>query len=106
MLSRTARSGSRGGALGEGVAQVGPTEVGGDVLEPGATHRGSLPLRVASVLAGDERRTGGGYVAEQLRDAAEADPHGPAIIDEFAELTRSELNARVNRLGNRLRAPR
>jgi long-chain acyl-CoA synthetase len=43
-------------------------------------------------------------VAEQLRDAAEADPHGPAIIDEFAELTRSELNARVNRLVNGLRA--
>jgi acyl-CoA synthetase (AMP-forming)/AMP-acid ligase II len=43
-------------------------------------------------------------VAEQIRDLAEADPDRPAIIDEFAELSRSELNARVNRLVNGLRA--
>jgi long-chain acyl-CoA synthetase len=43
-------------------------------------------------------------VAEQIRDLAEADPDRPAIIDEFAELSRSELNTRVNRLVNGLRA--
>jgi long-chain acyl-CoA synthetase len=43
-------------------------------------------------------------MAEQIRDLAEADPDRPAIIDEFAELTRAELNARVNRLVNGLRA--
>jgi long-chain acyl-CoA synthetase len=35
---------------------------------------------------------------------AEADPDRPAIIDEFTELSRSELNVRVNRLVNGLRA--
>jgi len=43
-------------------------------------------------------------VAEHLRDLAEADPDGPAIIDEFATITRTELNERVNRLVNGLRA--
>ena len=43
-------------------------------------------------------------MAEQIRDLAEADPDRPAIIDEFAALTRSELNTRVNRLVNGLRA--
>jgi long-chain acyl-CoA synthetase len=43
-------------------------------------------------------------VAEHLRDLAEADPDGLAIIDEFTELTRTELNTRVNRLVNGLRA--
>jgi long-chain acyl-CoA synthetase len=43
-------------------------------------------------------------MAEQIRELAEADPHRAAIIDEFAELSRSELNARVNRLVNGLRA--
>jgi long-chain acyl-CoA synthetase len=43
-------------------------------------------------------------VAEHLRELAEADPDGPAIIDEFAEITRTELNTRVNRLVNGLRA--
>src|SRR5688500_16007528 len=48
-----------------------------------------------------ERRS---FMAEQIRDLAEADPDRAAIIDEFAELTRAELNARVNRLANGLRA--
>ena len=43
-------------------------------------------------------------MAEHLRELAEADPDRPAIIDEFATITRSELNARVNRLVNGLRA--
>jgi long-chain acyl-CoA synthetase len=43
-------------------------------------------------------------VAEHLRELAEADPDGPAIIDEFAEITRTELNTRVNRLVHGLRA--
>ena len=43
-------------------------------------------------------------MAEHLRELAEADPDGPAIIDEFAEITRTELNTRVNRLVNGLRA--
>jgi long-chain acyl-CoA synthetase len=43
-------------------------------------------------------------VAEQIRDLAEADPDRLAIIDEFTELTRFELNTRVNRLVNGLRA--
>jgi long-chain acyl-CoA synthetase len=43
-------------------------------------------------------------VAEHLRELAEADPDRPAIIDEFAEFTRSQLNERVNRLVNGLRA--
>ena len=42
-------------------------------------------------------------MAEHLRDLAAADPDGPAIIDEFTELTRTELNQRVNRLVNGLR---
>jgi long-chain acyl-CoA synthetase len=42
-------------------------------------------------------------VAEQIRELAEADPDRPAILDEFTELTRSELNTRVNRLVNGLR---
>jgi len=43
-------------------------------------------------------------VAEHLRELAEAEPDRPAVIDEFAALTRTELNARVNRLVNGLRA--
>ena len=43
-------------------------------------------------------------MAEHLRDLAEADPDGPAIIDEFATITRTALNERVNRLVNGLRA--
>jgi len=43
-------------------------------------------------------------VAEHFRELAEADPDRPAIIDEFAEFTRSQLNERVNRLVNGLRA--
>jgi long-chain acyl-CoA synthetase len=43
-------------------------------------------------------------VAEHLRDLAAADPEGPAIIDEFTALTRPQLNERVNRLVNGLRA--
>ena len=43
-------------------------------------------------------------MAEQIRELAEADPDRPAILDEFTELTRSELNTRVNRLVNGLRA--
>jgi long-chain acyl-CoA synthetase len=42
-------------------------------------------------------------VAEHLRELAEADPDGPAIIDEFVTVTRTELNERVNRLVNGLR---
>jgi long-chain acyl-CoA synthetase len=43
-------------------------------------------------------------VAEHLRELAEADPDGPAVIDEFATITRTELDERVNRLVNGLRA--
>jgi long-chain acyl-CoA synthetase len=43
-------------------------------------------------------------VAEHLRELAAADPDGPAIIDEFATITRTELNKRVNRLVTGLRA--
>ena len=43
-------------------------------------------------------------MAEHLRELAEAEPDRPAVIDEFAALTRTELNARVNRLVNGLRA--
>ena len=43
-------------------------------------------------------------MAEHLRELAEADPDGPGIIDEFATITRTELNERVNRLVNGLRA--
>jgi long-chain acyl-CoA synthetase len=43
-------------------------------------------------------------VAEHLRELAEADPDGPAIIDEFAEISRTELNERINRLVHALRA--
>jgi len=43
-------------------------------------------------------------VAEHLRELAEADPGRPAVIDEYAELTRSQLNERVNRLVNGLRS--
>ena len=43
-------------------------------------------------------------MAEQIRELAEADPDRAAIIDEFTELSRSELNARVNRLVNGLLA--
>jgi acyl-CoA synthetase (AMP-forming)/AMP-acid ligase II len=42
-------------------------------------------------------------VAEHLRELAAADPDGPAIIDEFATITRTELDERVNRLVNGLR---
>ena len=41
-------------------------------------------------------------MAEHLRELAEAEPDRPAVIDEFAALTRTELNARVNRLVNGL----
>ena len=43
-------------------------------------------------------------MAEHLRDLAAADPDGPAIIDEFSALTRTQLDERVNRLVNGLRA--
>ncbi|MDQ1515681.1 MAG: long-chain acyl-CoA synthetase, partial [Actinomycetota bacterium] len=43
-------------------------------------------------------------MAEHLRELAEADPDGPAVIDEFAEISRTELNTRVNRLVHGLRA--
>ncbi|HZI38553.1 MAG TPA: AMP-binding protein, partial [Acidimicrobiia bacterium] len=43
-------------------------------------------------------------MAEHLRELAEADPDGPAIIDEFATITRTELDQRVNRLVNGLRS--
>ena len=43
-------------------------------------------------------------MAEHLRDLAAADPDGPAIIDEVAVLSRTELDERVNRLVNGLRA--
>jgi long-chain acyl-CoA synthetase len=43
-------------------------------------------------------------VAEHLRDLAAADPEGPAIIDELGTVSRTELNERVNRLVNGLRA--
>ena len=43
-------------------------------------------------------------MAEHLRDLAAADPDGRAIIDEFTDLSRTELNERVNRLVNGLRA--
>ena len=43
-------------------------------------------------------------MAEHLRDLAAADPDGPAIIDEFTALTRTQLDERVNRLVNGLRA--
>jgi long-chain acyl-CoA synthetase len=42
-------------------------------------------------------------VAEHLQQLAETDPAGPAIIDEFGTITRTELNERVNRLVNGLR---
>jgi len=42
-------------------------------------------------------------VAEHLVELAAADPDGPAIIDEFGTVTRTELNERVNRLVNGLR---
>jgi long-chain acyl-CoA synthetase len=42
-------------------------------------------------------------VAEHLRDLAAADPDGPAIIDEFATISRAGLDERVNRLVNGLR---
>ncbi len=43
-------------------------------------------------------------MAEHFLDMAKADPNGPAIIDEIATVTRTELNERVNRLVNGLRA--
>ncbi|MDQ1507809.1 MAG: long-chain acyl-CoA synthetase [Actinomycetota bacterium] len=43
-------------------------------------------------------------MAEHLRELAQADPDGPAVIDEFAEISRTELNTRVNRLVHGLRA--
>ena len=43
-------------------------------------------------------------MAEHLRELATADPDGPAIIDEFATISRTELNERVNRLVNGLRS--
>ncbi|HEV3363489.1 MAG TPA: AMP-binding protein, partial [Acidimicrobiia bacterium] len=43
-------------------------------------------------------------MAEHLLELAADDPEGPAIIDEFATITRTELNERVNRLVNGLRA--
>ena len=42
-------------------------------------------------------------MAENLLPLAEADPDRPAIIDEFAELTRAQFNARVNQLVHGLR---
>ena len=42
-------------------------------------------------------------MAENLLSLAEADPDRPAIIDEFTQLTRRELNARVNQLVHGLR---
>ena len=43
-------------------------------------------------------------MAEHLRDLAAADPDGPATVDEFATITRAQLDERVNRLVNGLRA--
>ncbi|HVW31536.1 MAG TPA: AMP-binding protein, partial [Acidimicrobiia bacterium] len=43
-------------------------------------------------------------MAEHLRDMAEADPDGVAISDEFGSFSRTDLNERVNRLVNGLRA--
>ncbi|HEV7534286.1 MAG TPA: AMP-binding protein, partial [Acidimicrobiia bacterium] len=43
-------------------------------------------------------------MAEHLRDLAAPDPDGPAIIDEFTEVSRRQLDDRVNRLVNGLRA--
>src|SRR5437867_3112645 len=42
-------------------------------------------------------------MAEHFVTLAEADPDRPAIIDEFASLTRAELNRRVNQLVHGLR---
>ncbi|MEW6477577.1 MAG: AMP-binding protein [Actinomycetota bacterium] len=43
-------------------------------------------------------------MAEHLRELAAADPDGPAVIDEFATISRAQLDERVNRLVNGLRA--
>jgi long-chain acyl-CoA synthetase len=42
-------------------------------------------------------------VAEHLRELAAADPDGPAVIDEFGMINRTQLDERVNRLVNGLR---